>query len=1067
MFPIPISKTKIIPPRRRIELLARKRLLDVLFSALDNKLVLVSAPAGYGKTSLLIDAALQSEFKCCWLSLDDLDRDPQRFIAYLVASINEQFPGVGGQTAETMKSIASLEDEMERLAVTLVNEAFASIHEHFVLVLDDFHILEGVQPIYDFLNRFIQLVDDNCHLIISSRTLTTLADLPRMVAREQVSGLSFADLEFRIDEIQALFLQNNNVYLSDEEAQKLIEETEGWITGLQFSGSEYSRKPSTATGVGLFDYLGQQVADRQKPEVRELLLRTSLMDEFDAALCEMVFSPFYKDKQDWDEFIRAIVTNNLFALPVGADGRSLRYHHLFRDYLRQRMKKERADEVKPILESLSRAYESMGEWEKAYAIIHQLSDTNALVELIGLASFNNLQSTSRMIENWLRDLPPSILKNDPRILSVSGTLKLIKGNPQGGIAELTRAIEAFHKSKDIPQLALALVRRSFGYRYLGDYQVSTQDADEAIHLIEDRDDLQSLHAEALHVKGAGLIRLGQNRGALKCFEQALDTLIRLDERRDIPGVLTDIGATYQSLGNYDEAEKTFNRALNIYKQSFNLVEQASLLNNMGNMFHQDGEYEKSASTYESGLLCAQRSQHARLETLISLGIGDLYTELQDFEIAEQNYNHVERMLEERSDIFLRFSLHIGRGNLSLLRGDFSNAENSIQELEQMVKSSQSHYENGYFNLLLGRFHLVKENPIEAASALEQAESHFIQDGLTLESISARVWLAAAYVAAKQNADAVKKMREVLNGKPRHVALIAADLCSKWLEGLQKDPLVGRGVRDLLGRAHKLAARQPDVRREIRRQARVVEVPAAQLIIKGFGNSSVALGGRELILSDWQTQSVRELFFFFLSQPRPLTKEQVAEQFWRELDDPAKVRLRFKNEMYRLRRAVGNEVIRFENNTYFFNRSLNYEYDVEAFESHLARARADEQPEEQIKFYRKAVELVKGPYLDDIYFDWVIADRERLDQLYLAALLSLAELYQKQAQLNEALAMCQRAIEYKPVHESAYRLSMQIHHRMGDRAAVIRTYEACKAALRKHLSLPPSPETDALYKKLIS
>jgi two-component SAPR family response regulator len=265
----------------------------------------------------------------------------------------------------------------------------------------------------------------------------------------------------------------------------------------------------------------------------------------------------------------------------------------------------------------------------------------------------------------------------------------------------------------------------------------------------------------------------------------------------------------------------------------------------------------------------------------------------------------------------------------------------------------------------------------------------------------------------------------------------------------------------------LATRLPNVRRELRRQARVVEVPAAQFAIKGFGHSSVEINGKELSLSDWQTQSVRDLFFFFLSQPRPLTKEQVAEQFWRELDEPAKVRLRFKNEMYRLRRAVGNEVIRFENPVYFFNHSFNYEYDVEAFESHLARAKASDAPNEKIDFYRKAVDLVKGPYLDDNYFDWVIADRERLNQMYLAALLALAELYQKQARLDEALAMCQRAVEYSPVHEAAYQVMMQLHHRLGDRAAIIRTYQAGAETLRKFLHLPPSPETEALYRKLIS
>ena len=281
MFKFPISKTKIIPPRRRPELLARRRLLEMFYDMLERKLTLVSAPAGYGKTSLLIDAALECEFKCCWLSLDELDRDPQRFLAYLVASIGERFPGVGAQTAALMTGAATLEEEMERLAVTRVNETLEGIKEHFVLILDDFHILDGVQPIYDFLNRFIQLADDNCHMVVSSRTLTILSDLPLMVAREQVSGLSFSDLAFRKNEIQELILQNNNVHISDDDAQKLIGESEGWITGLQFSGSLFTRagsaNPVVNTGADLFDFLGQQVVDRQKPELRDVLLRTSLI----------------------------------------------------------------------------------------------------------------------------------------------------------------------------------------------------------------------------------------------------------------------------------------------------------------------------------------------------------------------------------------------------------------------------------------------------------------------------------------------------------------------------------------------------------------------------------------------------------------------------------------------------------------------------------------------------------------------------------------------------------------------------------------------------------------------
>ncbi|HET9909927.1 MAG TPA: hypothetical protein VFQ23_24985, partial [Anaerolineales bacterium] len=232
---IPISKTKIIVPHRRPEILSRPRLLESIRALLDNKLILLSAPAGYGKTSLLIDLAHNIGMPVCWLSLDLLDRDPQRFMAYLIAALAEQFPDVGEAARLQLNRLKSIEEDTESLLVTLTNDLYDNVENDFLLIIEDYHLLDDVQVISTLLNRFLELVVENCHLILSSRTLPDLADVTLMVAREQVAGLSHTELAFIPREVQALYAQNHHQHLSDETAREFVDQTSGWITGMVLS----------------------------------------------------------------------------------------------------------------------------------------------------------------------------------------------------------------------------------------------------------------------------------------------------------------------------------------------------------------------------------------------------------------------------------------------------------------------------------------------------------------------------------------------------------------------------------------------------------------------------------------------------------------------------------------------------------------------------------------------------------------------------------------------------------------------------------------------------------------
>lgn len=488
------------------------------------------------------------------------------------------------------------------------------------------------------------------------------------------------------------------------------------------------------------------------------------------------------------------------------------------------------------------------------------------------------------------------------------------------------------------------------------------------------------------------------------------------------------------------------------------------------MRHFQGEYEKAALAFEEGLICARRSGYTRMEILITIGLGDVSAELEDFSVAQFNYRQAEEIARGMDDRFLLFYLSMAQVTLMLLQQKTAEARQAIKTAAGLIRSVDSLYEKGLLNFVLGRLSLMEGDSSRAIKQLTEAERCFTEDGRKMEGDSSRIWLAAAYYQTKNHDMARQMISNVIGGRIQvsHGILIAVHQARNWLDGLQKDVEVGRATGDLLTRASRVGAKMPVTRRSLHRLAQVVQIPNPHLIIRAFGTASVSVGGKLLTLSDWQTQSVRDLFFFFLSTHKPLTKEQVSEALWPELDEPQKIKVRFKNEVYRLRRAIEQEeVITYEDVFYGFNRNLDFEYDVEAFESFLARAKTASDINEQIAFYQKAVDLVTGPFLADIYGDWAMFERERLNQTYLAALLSLAELLHKQARHEQALTACQRALEYDPTIEAAYVLSMQIHHRLGDRASVIRTYQACQDALNRQIGLPPSKETEQLYRRLIS
>jgi LuxR family transcriptional regulator, maltose regulon positive regulatory protein len=630
MTNLPVARTKIVVPSRHADVLNRQRLLELFYELLDNRLIIVAAPAGYGKTTLLVDFAHQADLPTCWFNLDELDQEPRRFLAGFVAAIAHRFPDFGKETIAAIQAMTG-EIDWDRLVAIMVNDAYRHIGEHFLLVLDDYHFIDDRPDIVYFINQFVQQADENCHIVLSTRKLPALPDLPLMVARSQVGGMGFQALAFQRQEVQTLLLQKYNLTLHDAEANMLVEQTEGWITGLLLSaqtmgfGMPDRARASQVSGVGLYDYLAHQVLERQTTAMQQFLMHSALLDEFNAEFCAMVLEPaHYLRTRSWQSFIDEAFRLNLFIQGVGEKGGWVRYHQLFREFLQNQMASRYPDETVRIRRQLASVYAQRGEWERAHRLYTELGDLERVANLIEAAGIP-MSHAGRLqtIADWIDALPPEIVHVSPELLSLRGTVAGDLGEPKRALELLNAAFSLAVSVGSQHTHMWTLVRRASVLRALGEYERSLEDAEAALKFASHAERTAEFRASALRAQGLALYWLGNASVAIASLEEARQLQRRNGNTRTVALIDDALGHLYQSVGNSEAAREVFEEELRYWREMGNATLQINILNNLGVISHALGSYEEAGTLLEEAVALAKSVEYQQGIALATAGIGDL------------------------------------------------------------------------------------------------------------------------------------------------------------------------------------------------------------------------------------------------------------------------------------------------------------------------------------------------------------------------------------------------------------------------------------------------------------
>ena len=418
---VPLLATKLHKPHAPAHIVHRQRLLDELDRGRELPLVVVSAPAGYGKSTLVAEWLEGFDRPSIWLSLDPGDSDLSVFLSYVVMGIESLFPGA---CSATRAALAAPELPSARvLASHLINELDV-IEASFTLVLDDYHRLEGT-AVHDLIDELLKYPAGDVHLVIVTRRDPPLP-MASLRANNRMIEVRLDDLQFLRGEAAALMEELLGVNLSDMALDRLMELTEGWVAGVQLIALTARHRPEPeafllnlkGTIRDIRDYLLSEVLTQQSPELRDCILKTSVVDRFSASFCEGVCENCAGCPLAGEAMMQNLNQTGIFIIPLDAEGKWFRYHHLFQDLLREQLEREvGVDQVAILHGRASRWFEGLGSIGEAIDHALEARDSARAAELVEKHRITEFNADRWfVVRNWLRKIPAEAKDGRPGIL---------------------------------------------------------------------------------------------------------------------------------------------------------------------------------------------------------------------------------------------------------------------------------------------------------------------------------------------------------------------------------------------------------------------------------------------------------------------------------------------------------------------------------------------------------------------------------------------------------------------------------------------------------------------------
>jgi LuxR family maltose regulon positive regulatory protein len=731
----PILVTKLHIPLVRPELVPRPRLIECLGNDLHERLTLISAPAGFGKTTLVSEwiqtlRGATPPITTAWLSLDESDNDASRFLVYFISALQT----IDAEIAQGL--LGALQSPqpapIENILISLVNE-IAAFPDRIIFVLDDYHLINA-QSVHDALSFLLENLPPQMHMVIATRE-DPLLPLSRLRSRRQLTELRAADLRFTFSEASKFLNQAMGLDLSAEEIASLETRTEGWIVGLQMAALSMQGRQDTSSFIQAFtgshhfilDYLIEEVLQSQPEHVRNFLLQTSLLDRLCSSLCNGVTG-----QEDSKAMLETLNRGNLFVVPLDDERQWYRYHHLFSEVLKTRLMEQHADQLANLHRRASEWYEQQN--LPSDAIHHALAAEDFeraadLAELAWPAWKESFYSITWL--GWVRDLPDDLIRTRPVLCVNFAWAHLNAGELEAAEARILDA-ECWIDPTN-----------------------STQSRSNEM-VIVDENQFQELPITLTTARAYHAQAIGDVVSTVKYAKQVLDILPDGDSkyRGDVTALLAlaywasgDIEAAHQTLAGGMVEMKPLDAIIGI----FVLAEMKMTL----------GHLHEAISTCEHALkLAFEHGEPMPIGTEdVYSGISELHRERGDLETAAQDLAKCRELGEkiELPDWQYRYCLAQARLNESL--GDLDDALRLLDEAERVFVRTPLPIVRPITAMKARVW--IKQGELSKAAVWARQQNLSVNDDLSYLCEFEHITLAKLLIAQNLTADAVELLERLL------------------------------------------------------------------------------------------------------------------------------------------------------------------------------------------------------------------------------------------------------------------------------------------------------------------